>query len=199
MKNGIKSWFKSDNESNYKIENVEGGLEELFLKELKDILWAEEALVDALPKMIEQAESEEFKDAIEEHLAQTEEHVSRLEEIFELLEMEPESKKCVAMKGLISEAEDLMDDLEDGPVKDAGIIAAAQKVEHYEIATYGTLRTYASLLGLGEVEEILLETLDEEKEADEILSEIADSINIEAVLEGDDEEGDDSMEDEEWR
>lgn len=183
MANGFKNWIDSMGRSGRSIEDIEGGLEELFIKELKDILWAEEALIDALPKMIDAAESEELKDALEDHLAQTEEHANRVEEIFHLLEMEPETQKCIAMKGLISEAEHLIDDLEDGPVKDAGIIAAAQKAEHYEIASYGTMRTYAALLGYEDIEDILQQTLNEEKEADRILSEIADSINIEAMLE----------------
>lgn len=190
MTNGFKNWIDSIGQSNRTIEDIEGGLEELFIKELKDVLWAEEALMDALPRMIDAAESEDLKDAIEDHLAQTEEHINRVEEIFHLLEMEPEAKKCIAMKGLISEAEHLIDDFEDGPVKDAGIIAAAQKVEHYEIASYGTMRTYASLLGYEDIEEILQQTLDEEKEADRLLSELADSINIDAMLESDDEDED---------
>jgi ferritin-like metal-binding protein YciE len=172
-----------DNDQEYNIENIEGGLEELFLRELKDMLWAEEALVDALPDMADAATDPDLADAIEDHLAQTEEHVERLEEIFELLEIEPETKKCIAMKGLIEEAKHIMNKMDEGPVRDAAIIAAAQKVEHYEIASYGTLRTYAAILGYGDIQEILEETLMEEKDADELLSEIADSINIDAAVE----------------
>src|ERR1043165_1870857 len=105
MKNGFFNSNGKSEQKDYNIEDIEGGLEELFLLELKDMLWAEEALVEALPKMVENASSDELADAIEEHLNVTEMHVERLEEIFELLDMEPETKKCIAMKGLIAEAE----------------------------------------------------------------------------------------------
>jgi len=189
-------------ENDFNIEDIEGGLEELFLKELKDMLWAEEALVDALPGMIDKASDDDLADAIQDHLDQTEEHVNRLEEIFDILEMEPESEKCIAMKGLIKEAEKLTDEMDEGPLRDAAIIAAAQKVEHYEIASYGTLRTYAAILGYEEIQDILEETLMEEKETDELLSEIAFSINVEAATaneEDDDDEDSEGQDEEEYQ
>lgn len=159
-------------------------LGKLFEDELKDIYWAEKALNKALPKMIKKATSEELVEALENHLAETEEHVKRAEEIFSLLGKEPKAKKCEAMAGLIKEAEGIMEDSEEGVMRDAGIISAAQKVEHYEIASYGTLRTFAQTLGLDEAASILESTLEEEKTADSILTDIATSaINLEAAEE----------------
>jgi ferritin-like metal-binding protein YciE len=176
------------------------GLMKLFEDELKDIYWAEKALTKALPKMMDKATSEELVQAMEDHLEVTEEHVSRAEQIFEIMGKTPKAKKCEAMAGLIKEGEEIMEETEEGPVRDAGIILAAQKVEHYEIATYGTLKTFASLLGLQEVVDILSQTLNEEKEADEKLTEIAvSSINIEALNEGEEnneEDGEEGTEEE---
>lgn len=163
-------------------------LEKLFEEELKDMYWAEKALTKAIPKMIKKSTSEELAKALQDHLAQTEGHVSRIEEVFRILEKEPEEKKCEAMNGLIKEAEEIIKESEDGAMRDAGIISAAQKVEHYEIASYGTLRTFASTLGIQDAASILQLTLDEEKAADDKLSEIAESeINIEASEEQDSE------------
>jgi ferritin-like metal-binding protein YciE len=163
-------------------------LEKLFEEELKDMYWAEKALTKAIPKMIKKSTSEELSKALQDHLAQTEGHVSRIEEVFRILEKEPEEKKCEAMNGLIKEAEEIIKESEDGAMRDAGIISAAQKVEHYEIASYGTLRTFASTLGIQDAASILQLTLDEEKAADDKLSEIAESeINIEASEEQDSE------------
>jgi ferritin-like metal-binding protein YciE len=162
----------------------ESGLRELFLDELKDIYWAEKALVKALPKMAKKATSSELVAAIEDHLAVTETHVERLEQVFDTLGEKAAAKKCEAMDGLITEAEDLMKEIEDGVVRDAAIISAAQKVEHYEIASYGTLVAFANTLGESEAAELLEETLDEEKEADQLLTEIAmSSINLDAASE----------------
>jgi ferritin-like metal-binding protein YciE len=159
-------------------------LGKLFEDELKDIYWAEKALTKALPKMIKKATSEELIEALEDHLAETEQHVTRAEEIFSLLGKEPKAKKCEAMAGLIKEAEGIMEDSEAGVMRDAGIISAAQKVEHYEIASYGTLRTFAQTLGFDEAASILETTLEEEKTADSILTDIATSaINLEAAEE----------------
>jgi ferritin-like metal-binding protein YciE len=158
------------------------GLEKLFVDELKDIYWAEKALVKAIPKMIKKSSSEELTDALENHLAETEEHVNRLEEVFKSINKKAEAKKCEAMAGLIKEAEEIMQETEEGVVRDAGIISAAQKVEHYEIATYGTLRSLAATLGFDKAVSLLEETLDEEKGADEKLTEIAESsVNAEAL------------------
>jgi ferritin-like metal-binding protein YciE len=160
------------------------GLRDLFEDSLKDIYWAEKALTKALPKMSKNATSEDLVAAIDEHLEVTKEQVSRLEEVFRLLDKKPTAKKCEAMEGLIKEGESIMEDTEEGVVRDAGIIAAAQKVEHYEIATYGTLVAHAKILGLDEAAEILETTLDEEKEADGTLTKVAESsINIEAAEE----------------
>ena len=163
----------------------ESALHELFLDELKDIYWAEKHLVKALPKMKKAASSTELQDAIEDHLGQTKEHVSRVEQVFALLEEKPQAKKCDAMEGLVEEGEGVIEDTEDGSAtRDAGIIIAAQKVEHYEIAAYGGLEQLARTLGREDVAEILSQTLAEEKEADELLTEIAESkINSEAAEE----------------
>ena len=168
--------------SNGAIEH--SALMELFEDELKDIYWAEKALTKALPKMAKNASSEELVNAIEEHLAETEEQVTKVEQVFEILGKKPVAKKCEAMAGLIKEGEEIMKDTEKGPQRDAGIISAAQKVEHYEIASYGTLRTFAQTLGLEDAASILEEILDEEKNADETLTGVAESvINVEALEE----------------
>lgn len=162
-------------------------LNELFLEELADIYDAEKQLIKALPKMAEQANAPELQSAFEDHLEQTQEHVKRLEEVFELFEQKPKGKKCEAMAGLIEEAQDIMKEQATPPVMDAALIAAAQKVEHYEIATYGCLRTWAELLGKDEAIDLLEETLNEEKDVDESLTDIATNINQEAN-EGEEEE-----------
>lgn len=158
------------------------GLRELFVDSLKDIYWAEKALTKALPKMAKNATTEALIQAIEEHTAVTEQQVQRLERVFELVGEKAVAKKCEAMDGLIKEAQDIMESTESGPVRDAGIIAASQKVEHYEIATYGTLVAFAKTLGEDEVAGILAETLAEEKEADVTLTEAAyNTINFDAA------------------
>lgn len=160
------------------------GLRELLVAELKDIYWAENALLKAIPKMIKNATASELSDALSNHLEETKQHVVRLEDVFNELNEKPVAKKCEAMSGLIKEAEEIMKESEKGAVRDAGIILAGQKVEHYEIATYGTLLAFAKLLEEPEVENLLKETLEEEKGADEKLSEIAEySINIKAMSE----------------
>lgn len=155
-------------------------LMKLFEDELKDIYWAEKALTKALPKMIKKASHDQLVEALETHLEETQGQVERLEIVFELIGKKPVAKKCEAMSGLIKEAEEIMEECEEGPMRDAGIISAGQKVEHYEIATYGTLRQFAETMGHDDVAKLLQETLDEEKAADEKLSEVAVSaINIE--------------------
>ncbi len=159
-------------------------LMKLFEDELKDIYWAEKALTKAIPKMIKNATNAELKEALQNHLSETEEQVSRVEQVFELLGKKVVAKKCEAMAGLIKEAEEIMEDCEEGAMRDAGIISAAQKVEHYEIASYGTLRTFAETLNLTDAAELLEATLKEEKAADEKLSEIGTTVvNVEAVHE----------------
>lgn len=150
-------------------------LQDLFEDGLKDIYWAEKALTKALPKMYKNAASEDLKKAIQDHMAQTEEHVKRLEDCFEALGKKAQSKKCDAMEGLLIEGKSIVEETKPGPVRDAGIIAASQKVEHYEIATYGTLAAFAKVLDQKECLEHLLLTLDEEKRCDELLTHIADT------------------------
>ncbi len=158
------------------------GLRALFVDGLKDIYFAEKTLVTAIPKMVKNATSPELVEALTGHLHVTKEHVTRLEKVFAAVGEKPEAKKCEAIVGLVKEAEEIMSSTEKGMVRDAGIILAGQKVEHYEIATYGTLRTFAKTLGENEASALLQETLDEEKEADKKLTEIAESfVNEEAV------------------
>lgn len=157
-------------------------MEELFLEEIRDLYDAEKQLTKALPKMARAASSEELRDAFEEHLGETENQVSRLERIFALVGEDAKGKKCAAMAGLIKEGDEIVSDSEQTPVRDAGLIAAAQKVEHYEISGYGSARTHAELLGNGEAARLLQETLHEEKAADEKLTRLAKgSINFDAA------------------
>jgi len=160
-------------------------LEKFFSDELKDIYWAEKHLVRALGKMKKAATTEELQTAIGEHINQTEEHVNRLERVFEILGKKPQAKKCEAMEGLVKEGETVVEDTEDGSMtRDAGIIVSAQKVEHYEIAAYGSLAQLAITMGQDEIAEIFSQTLEEEKQTDQKLTEIAEnSINWEAERE----------------
>jgi ferritin-like metal-binding protein YciE len=148
-------------------------LESLFVHEVKDLLSAEKQLVKALPKMAKGAANENLKAAFQEHLEQTRGHVERLEQIFEMLDKSARAEHCKAMEGLIEEGADLLEEEGDEVVKDAALIGAAQRVEHYEIAAYGTARTLAELLGLTKAAKLLQQTLDEEKETDERLTQLA--------------------------
>jgi ferritin-like metal-binding protein YciE len=169
-------------------------LKELYIDELKDIYNAENQLVKALPKMAKTANSEELRTGFEEHLEQTRGHVQRLEQIFKELGEKPSGKKCKGMEGLLAEGQEIMgEDFEDD-VMDAALISAAQRVEHYEIAAYGTVRTYAELLGEDTAAQLLEQTLEEEKETDQKLTDMAGEINVKALGESS-EEG--SQEDEE--
>lgn len=150
-------------------------LKDLFEDSLKDIYWAEKALVKALPKMHKNATDAKLKQAISDHLAQTKNQVKRLEDCFAALGKKAEAKKCDAMQGLLDEGESIIEETKPGAVRDAGIIAASQKVEHYEIATYGTLAAFAKVLKEKKCLKYLLETLNEEKSCDELLSSIADT------------------------
>ena len=157
-------------------------LETLWVEELRDIYNAENQLLKALPKMAKKASAPELKQAFQEHLDQTKEHVERLEEIFEKLDKKPAGKTCKAMKGLLEEGSELLEEEGEESVLDAGIIAAAQKVEHYEIASYGAVRAWANMLGEEDAAEILQQTLDEEGETDKRLTELAEEIvNVEAT------------------
>ena len=158
---------------------------EFFTDEIKDIYWAEKAITKALPKMQKAATSEELKQGFGDHLNQTKEQVSRLEQVFQLLGKKAQAKKCEAMEGILKEGDSIMEDTEDGTAtRDVGLILAAQKVEHYEISTYGGLSQLATTLGLNEIAQLLQTTLAEEKETDEKLTSIAEnSVNYEAVEE----------------
>ncbi|WP_342647067.1 ferritin-like domain-containing protein [Mucilaginibacter sp. CSA2-8R] len=167
-------------------DNVEeSALKELFVDELKDIYWAEKHLSKALVKLAKAATSEELRSALETHKAETDNQVARLEQVFEIIDEKAAAKKCDAMEGLIAESESIVEDTEDGSItRDAGIISAAQKSEHYEIASYGTLRTLANTLGYNEAAQLLEETLAEEKKTDELLTQLAEStINVNAKSE----------------
>jgi ferritin-like metal-binding protein YciE len=156
-------------------------LRDLYLEQLKDLYSAENQLVDALPKMADAASAPELKNAFREHLNQTRQHVERLEKIFQTLDESPKGETCEGMKGLVKEGDAMIKMKGEPEVIDAGLIAAAQRVEHYEIAGYGTVRTYAELLGEQESVRLLERTLQEEEEADEKLTEIAESrVNEEA-------------------
>jgi ferritin-like metal-binding protein YciE len=160
-------------------------LDALLEEELKDIYDAEKQLTKALPKMAKKATSPELKDAIEEHLRQTEEQIERIEQVFEQLELPARGKKCLGMQNLIKEGEEMIGEAADDATRDAVMIASAQKVEHYEIAAYGTARTWANLLGHSDVASLLEQTLEEEKEADLKLTAIAESyVNEAAADEG---------------
>jgi ferritin-like metal-binding protein YciE len=156
------------------------GLRELYIDELKDIYNAENQLVKALPKMAKAATSQELRQGFEEHLEQTKGHVQRLEQIFQKLEESPKGKKCKGMEGLVEEGSEVMGEDFEGSLMDAALIGAAQRVEHYEIAAYGTVCAFAEELGEDEHAELLKETLEEEKETDEKLTKLAEQINAEA-------------------
>ena len=165
--------------------NGHSQLEKLFIDSLKDIYWAEKHLTKVLPKMKKKATSDELKDAIEEHLAQTEEHVARLEQVFNLCGKKPQAKKCEAMEGITKEGEDIIAETEKGTAtRDVGLILAGQKVEHYEIATYGGLAQLARTLSHNDVAKVFEKTLSEEKEADQLLTSVAENnVNYEAAEE----------------
>lgn len=165
-------------------------LEKFFIDQLKDIYWAEKALTKALPKLAKASTTEQLKDAFTDHLEATKEQITRLEQVFEMFGKKAQAKKCEAMEGLNKEAESIIEDTEEGSMtRDVALIIAAQKVEHYEIATYGGLTQLAKTMGMEEVAEILGQTLQEEKETDELLTYIAENdINMEAEMEGSEQE-----------
>lgn len=168
-------------------------LEDLYVNELRDLYHTEKQLVRALPKMAKKASNEELRSAFAEHLEVTRGHVQRLEQIFEDLGMAARAKPCRGMEGLIEEGNELMQEKADPDVLDAGLISAAQRVEHYEMAAYGTVRTFAETLGYEEAANLLQQTLDEEGEADKKLTQIAESmINVQAA-QGENEEGEEEQ------
>lgn len=150
-------------------------LESLFLHELKDVYSAEKQLVKTLPKVAKKASAPELKQAIEEHLSQTEEHVSRLEQVFEMLEEKPKAMKCKGMEGILEEGDEALKLKGTPEALDAAIIMAAQKVEHYEIASYGSLATWADMMGRRDIKKLLGQTLEEEEETDQKLTDLAES------------------------
>ena len=157
-------------------------LQEFILDSLKDIYWAEKHLTKALPRLQKAATSEELKQAFQDHLDVTQEQIGRLEEVFGILGKKAQAKKCEAMEGLTKEAESIIEETEKGSkTRDVGLIMAAQKVEHYEIAGYGTARAWAELLHLQDVAQLLEETLEEEKATDEKLTQLAKEVNLQAV------------------
>lgn len=159
-------------------------LEKLFTDQLQDIYYAEKLLTRALPKMSKAASTEELQQALDEHLSTTEEQVTRLEKVFALMGKKAQTKKCEAMDGIHKEAETIIEETEEGSLtRDVGIIMAAQKVEHYEIATYGCLAQLADTFGMTDVAALLHETLEEEKEADHLLTQVAEGINFPAGME----------------
>ena len=162
-------------------------LEKFFIDQLKDIYYAEQQLVKALPKMKEASTTEELEDAFEHHLTQTERHVKRLEKVFKMIRQEPEGKKCEAMDGLVREAQNIISETDEGTMtRDAALIIAAQKVEHYEIASYGGLVALALTMGLDQAADVLEKTLAEEEDTDQQLTFIAEGyINVNAEEEGD--------------
>jgi ferritin-like metal-binding protein YciE len=163
----------------------EQGLKELYIDELKDLYNAENQLVKALPKMASAASSDELRQGFEEHLEHTKGHVQRLEKIFQALGESPKGKKCKGMEGLIKEGSEATEEGYEGSVLDAALIGAAQRIEHYEIAGYGTVRSMAETLGEGDHVSLLEETLEEEKETDETLTKLAGQINTQANERGD--------------
>jgi len=156
-------------------------IEKLFIEELKDIYSAETQITKALPKMAKAAKSEELKTAFTHHLRETEGHVQRLEQVFETLGASPKGKTCDGMKGVLTEGEEALKESAEGDVRDAALISAAQRVEHYEMAAYGAVRDYAEKLGKKQVAGILEQTLNEEKAADQKLTEIAQKVNQQAL------------------
>jgi ferritin-like metal-binding protein YciE len=156
-------------------------IDELLLDELKDLYSAEKQITKALPKMAKAAVSQDLKSAFETHLEETEGHVERLDKVFETLGKSPRGKTCHGMQGLLEEGSEMMQELEKGPIRDAGLISAAQRVEHYEMAGYGSVREFATLLGQKEIASLLEETLEEEKAADEKLTGIAKKVNPQAL------------------
>jgi ferritin-like metal-binding protein YciE len=171
--------FSGEKERRMEIDS----LRKLYVEELKDLYSAEKQILQALPRMAKKAKNPQLKAGFEEHVRQTEGQVERLDQIFEALGKSPRGKKCKAMEGLIEEGKEVMQEDMDDETRDAALIAAAQRVEHYEIAGYGTVRTYATLLGEREAARLLQQTLDEEGQTDKKLTQLAESINVEAMEE----------------
>lgn len=178
----ISAPIKKDANKRSSKNNEANPLRKLFLQGLKDIYWAESELIKALPKLAQQSTSDKLKAALQEHLEQTRQHITRLEEVFASINENAEAKKCDGMQGLLKEGDAIIKETVPGAVQDAGIIGACQKVEHYEISAYGTLAAYAKLLNEKQALNLLLKTLGEEKKSDQVLSAIADThLNAKAM------------------
>jgi len=175
----------------------ENSLQELYVEQLRDLYNAEQQLVKALPKMAKAAQSEGLRQGIAAHLEQTKGHVDRLQQIFSAMDESPKGKKCAGMEGLVEEGEEVIKEHSSGGVLDAGLIGAAQRVEHYEIAAYGTVRSFAELLGENQAVDLLQQTLEEEKETDEKLTELSKEINTQALSSAQSEETEDEQQEEE--
>jgi ferritin-like metal-binding protein YciE len=173
-----------------------GTAQDLFIDELKDIYSAERQAVRAYPRLVKVVQSEALKEALQDHLEQTKQHVERLDRVFEILEERPGGKTCEGMKGLLEEAATHAEEIQEGPVLDAALIGALQRVEHYEIAAYGTVATFAAAIGQTEIHELLAETLQEEKDTDGKLTGVSETVNIEAIGEGQEGEEEDDEEEE---
>ncbi|SRR6266568_831156 len=156
-------------------------LQELYVEQLKDLYDAEQQIIKALPEMVDAGTSDALKEALTKHLEVTKAQATRLEQIFATLGEKAKGEKCKGIQGVIAEGSNLIGDIKDADVRDAAIIASAQRVEHYEMAGYGTTRTYATLLGEDEASQLLQQTLDEEKEADQTLTTLAEEINVNAT------------------
>lgn len=178
----FEAWRRSRDTTAKESDMTVNTLNDLFVETLKDLYYVEKKLVKTLPKMAQKASSDDLKEAIQAHLSETEIHVRRLEQVFELLDHKASAKTCEAIEGLIREAEEVMGEISDEQTLDAAIISSAQTVEHYEIARYGTLACWAAEIGKSEVAELLEQTLEEEKAADEKLTTIAeDAVNQRAA------------------
>ena len=165
---------------------------DLFLSQLRDIYSAEKQAIRAYPKVTKSTSSPELKQALQEHLEQTKGQLERLDRVFEILEKKSSGKTCEAMKGLITEAQEALEEIEKGPVLDAAIIAAGQRIEHYEIASYGTVATFAEAMGEQEIHDLLAETLQEEKETDERLTAVSQTVNSQSLQDGEEEDAEGS-------
>jgi ferritin-like metal-binding protein YciE len=185
---GRAQLYRTDEHKKGHADMKENQLKELYVEELRDLYSAEKQLVKALPKMAKAATSPDLRGGFEEHLEQTKGHVARLEKIFQTLDESPNGKTCKGMEGLIKEGSEMVEEDPEAEQLDAGLISAAQRVEHYEIAGYGCVRTYAKLLGDNEAVSLLEETLNEEKKTDAKLTQFAEAINVEAMESGESEE-----------
>lgn len=184
VKKAAKKTVVKSSRSSKKTKSSKESLEDIFEDMLKDIYWAENHLSKALPKMAKASYNEELKEAFESHLKETKGQISRLEKCFSLLDMKAQGKKCAAMQGLVEEGQDAIDDHAAGHARDAALIGAAQKIEHYEISSYGTLRTMATVLGRVQCAELMEANKDEEAEADEKLTRLSEKINKLASIDG---------------